>query len=208
MSAEEISKYIGLKPHTIRDIASQLHITKRIISNDIYPNDTWVKPIYPNADFTNYEVSKEGHVRRKDNHIIIQPSVTKDGYYEIKLVDSLNNKRKTIKLHRLVAYTFIIFKFNFQTEVNHKNGIKSDNSVDNLEWVTPSENQKHSYANSFRTPANMVNTMDDIHQVCIWISEGKTNDEIISLADFNISRDSLSNIRNKRTYKNISNNYF
>lgn len=64
------------------------------------------------------------------------------GYYIRSL--SKNDKRKTFSIHRLVALAFIPNPEN-KREVNHINGIKTDNTVSNLEWVTPSENILHSY---------------------------------------------------------------
>jgi hypothetical protein len=67
---------------------------------------------------------------------------TNNGYLRITLSKDGVNKR--ISIHRLVAKTFI---GNPQEKkaVNHKNGIKTDNRVENLEWVTHSENEIHSY---------------------------------------------------------------
>lgn len=63
-------------------------------------------------------------------------------YLQVTLIQ--NNNKKILLVHRLVAITYLDNSNNLPC-INHKNGIKTDNTVDNLEWCTHSENQSHAY---------------------------------------------------------------
>lgn len=92
--------------------------------------ETWRDTEYPN-----YQVSNLGRVR-KFNHIL-SGSHTPNGYRSVSI------KNKKIYIHRLVAQTFIENPNNWP-QVNHKNGNKQDNMVENLEWCTRRMNIQHS----------------------------------------------------------------
>jgi hypothetical protein len=92
--------------------------------------------------FSNYEVSSEGRVRNVETGKVLRSMIAKDGYHRIGLY--LKGKPKSHLIHRLVATTFIPNPES-KKEVNHINGCKADNRVENLEWSTRSENAFHAY---------------------------------------------------------------
>lgn len=73
--------------------------------------------------------------------IWLQPIKDQKGYYRVSLYDS---SQKIFQIHRLIALTFIPNPLN-NLYVNHKNGIKTDNRIQNLEWCTSSENALHAF---------------------------------------------------------------
>ncbi len=94
-------------------------------------------------NYENYEISENGIIRR--NNKILKPYLTGKGnkkYLTIALCK--NGTIKKFKIHRLVAETFIPNPENKKT-VNHIDGNKLNNCVNNLEWCTYSENNIHSY---------------------------------------------------------------
>lgn len=91
----------------------------------------------------NYEISDEGIVRRVNNKNVLKGCIT-SGYQSVKLTFE-NSKQQRFYVHRLVAMYFIPNDDKNKTFVNHKDGNKLNNNVDNLEWVSPRENNLHYY---------------------------------------------------------------
>ncbi len=95
--------------------------------------------------YDNYEVSSTGQVRNKKTGRILKPRPTKKGKKGYLLVALFKNGKRIDRLiHRLVLQAFVGPCLT-GLQSNHKDGDKKINHVYNLEWVTPSENQKHAY---------------------------------------------------------------
>lgn len=103
-----------------------------------------------------YQISTYGRVRsiktktyiyQDENHMLKPRYNSNGGYAKVALYK--DNKRKQMFIHRLVALAFIpIIKD--KTLINHKNGIKDDNRVENLEWCDNSENINHAINNGLK----------------------------------------------------------
>jgi len=87
-----------------------------------------------------YQVSNKGRIKNIKFNKILNPYLDNKEYLRVSLYK--NRKRKVLKVHRLVLQTF--YKKSDLT-VNHKNGIKDDNRLENLEYMTIEENVKHAY---------------------------------------------------------------
>ena len=103
----------------------------------IYMKEQW-KDI---ADFDNYEVSDLGRVRNKKTKRILRLVKDSGGYVQVNLYN--DGERKSIKIHRLVASTFIPNPLNLP-QINHIDENKTNNNVENLEWCSAQYNIDYS----------------------------------------------------------------
>lgn len=89
-----------------------------------------------------YKVSNDGSVRNEETGAILKEYISPTGYVRVGL--NKDGCNKIVMIHRIVAQAFLP---NTQNKpcVNHIDGNKSNNSVNNLEWCTHSENELHSY---------------------------------------------------------------
>lgn len=94
--------------------------------------------------YSPYEISTLGRLRRIGK--ILTTPISKIGYQRKYLKD----KKKNLLLHRAIAVAFIPNPLNLP-QVNHKDGDKSNNKIDNLEWVTASQNIQHCIDTGLKT---------------------------------------------------------
>ena len=104
----------------------------------------WKTLIYQGKEYSRFEISNCGELRNVNTGTIYKKTITKTGYYGVCASLGSRNDKKLFRIHRAVAETFIPNPENKST-VNHKDGNKLNNNIDNLEWATYSENNKHAF---------------------------------------------------------------
>lgn len=105
-----------------------------------------------NGYYGKYQISTRGNVKsinfnQTNEEKILKPRITKGDYRQVVLYK--NGQGKPFYVHVLVAKTFLPNPLNLP-EVNHKNGDKTDNSIDNLEWVSARKNSQHAVIHKLR----------------------------------------------------------
>ena len=117
----------------------------------------------PIAGLENYTILEDGTVRNDSTGRPLKASVTSKGYKRITLRKTGDRTSRNFFIHRLVADAFLVKGDN--TEVNHINGDKADNRVENLEWCTKEQNEQHAIKTGLKdrkfTP-NMVRMIREL----------------------------------------------
>jgi len=159
--------------------------------NLIFKNEVWITI----NEFPKYEISNFGRVKNNKNRIL-KIGTHRDGYKQVCL--RKNKKTYTRKIHRFVAQAFIPNPNNLP-QVNHIDEDKTNNMVDNLEWVTVKENNLYG-ARAYKASQSCSKPIKVIYRDGTYENwESAT----IFAKEFKLNRDSIYNaIRNHRTTRN------
>ena len=158
-------------------------------------------------DFEYYDVSENGLVTNTRTGRVLKPDLIWDGYERVTLCQ--DGKLKRFRVHRLVASAFIPNPNNLPF-VNHKDGRKRNNKIENLEWVSCKDNTIHAFDNSFRPSGehhySAKLTEEQVHEVCKLIELGLTRGRVLSRLLF-INKTQFDDIRSRKSWKTVSQEY-
>lgn len=146
--------------------------------------EQWAQPNCLN----NYEVSNTGKVRRIKDQKIMAQWKNKWGYM---LVSVSNEERKSYQVHRLIAEAFIGKN---EKQVNHIDGNKTNNNIENLEYCTASENNKHAFEIGLRTApySNAKITYEDAEEIRFRVAGGEKQTSLVK--EYKLSPQTINDI--------------
>ena len=154
----------------------------------------------------NYHATDDGRIWSEKTQKFMSMREDKDGYLKVALSCVDNNGRHRFSVHRLILENFKPIEGMEKLQVNHINGNKKDNSLQNLEWVTCEENIKHAVENNLRAEINGASklTKEQIIEIFNRSNSGESNIKLGK--EFNLHPDSIGKIKNKKRFQNILNN--
>lgn len=149
---------------------------------------------------TDYLISTDGKIFSKKNNKHLKTSIV-TGYYRVWLRGT-DSTYKQYLVHRVVAMTYIPNPDN-KEQVNHIDGVKTNNSVNNLEWVSRQENMVHAFATGLNSNKGEDNgkarlTESQVLEIYDHCLAGKSNKEIAKIYEINVNHVNL--IRGKHSW--------
>ncbi|AXF52524.1 MAG: HNH endonuclease [Caudoviricetes sp.] len=167
---------------------------------------------YPDISFNQeYRIDKMGNVWSPyRGWSLIKLSKINKGYLRAGLMTS--SGRKFFMVHRLVMETFSPIENSSELQVNHKDGNKENNSLDNLEWCTNSENVIHSYKTGLQAPLRGEKANGNILkeksvlEICELIKLGKHS--LTEIGErYGVSKYTISDIKRKKSWGWLTKDY-
>jgi hypothetical protein len=147
-------------------------------------------------------VKCKGNKTKTNKQRILKQGLGLDGYLQVSL--SKNGEIKSHRVSRLVALTFIP-NFENKPQVNHINGIKTDNRVLNLEWVTAKENNSHAIINGLKSVLSIelynakLNDRQDVFDILKLYKKGVKQVDIAKI--YNVDKTTINKIVLQKSYK-------
>lgn len=155
-----------------------------------------------------YAVSNTGLIKNNKTGKVLKQTINKTGYYCVAVKPcGRQGKGKCFRVHREVALAFLD-KLDGKEFINHKDGNKLNNHIENLEWCTRQENIDHAYSNGLMHPAKGEKIASSrLTEQLVKIIRNEYKNGNVTLRDlsvkYNIPHNTLSNAINRVSWKHV-----
>lgn len=168
------------------------------------------KIIYSNYPLKyDYYVTEDGKIYSDVSKKYLSVRLDKDGYEKVRLI-GIDNKRHQYSVHRLILSNFNPIDNMENLQVNHKDGIKTNNNLSNLEWMTCQENISHAVENKLRNQKGDSNYFHKLNEEevleMIKLIQTKQYSNIELGKKFGVHADTVGRIKHKKLWKHLTEN--
>lgn len=176
-------------------------------------NEVWKKLVYPTIEEQDnrFEISSCGRLRNVKTGHIYKPAILRTGYYSVRTSIGSDYRKIHIIIHKAVANTFLE-NVNNEPCVNHIDGNKLNNTVENLEWCSYSHNLSHAYETklfnkdkiSSELNHNSKLTYEDIEYIrSHYVRKSRKFSSYALAKKFNVSKTTILSIVKNKTWKHL-----
>lgn len=175
-----------------------------------FPKDAWIKAALKSGYLIVNEDGSIWRAKKADSKGVVDKS---KGYALVVVQTHKASQRvyfnmvymghkKAVLVNRVVAWRYHPNPLNLP-QVNHKNGEKSDNSKDNLEWATNSDNEKHAHRTGLKTGRGSANSNAILDANGVLAIRASQLSAAELAAQYGVSRSTIINVLSGRTWKHI-----
>ena len=169
------------------------------------------KPVigYHDIRGNRFMASNTGKIKSCVTGKILKTYISCRGYESLRL--TVDGEKKSITVHRAVALAFIPNP-NQYAEINHKDGNKLNNSLNNLEWCTRSQNERHKFDTGLYDPIRISGERNGNHKLTVenvkyirehFQSRSKEFGATPLCKKFNVSRKTIVDVVDRKIWKNV-----
>lgn len=150
-----------------------------------------------------YYVYSDGRIWSCFSKKFISHQLDKNGYCKVNLA-SKDGKRHLYSVHRLIMENFCWRNDASEMQVNHKDGNKQNNSLNNLEWATCQQNIDHAVSHGLRAKINGASklSVDAIYEIRQRSANGESNVKLAN--EYHVHPDTIGRIKNRKMWKSFS----
>ncbi len=155
----------------------------------------------------NYYANEDGSIYSETSNKTLNYQKDKDGYAKVRLM-SIDGKRHRYSVHRLILENFSPIDNMSVMQINHKDGNKTNNRLENLEWATASENNSHKYKIGLATQQGEFNNNSKLTEnqvleiIVLLLSNEYTQKQIAE--KFNVDVETIGAIKRKKNWKYLT----
>jgi hypothetical protein len=160
-------------------------------------------------NYSLYEASNMGNIKtfnwkNTKKEAVLKPALDKNGYLRTVLIRD-DGKYTTVKVHRIIASAFL-GEIN-KLEVNHKDGKKNNNTLENIELVTHKENIKHSFANNLQSNKGEKNPISKLNDLKVLEIRSKFKKHVYTrqmlAKEYNVTISCIKDVLIKRSWAHL-----